>query len=95
MKMQNEKYEEMLEKNTLLGEQIEELESELNRKVTDIQEYEDRVEELREELEDLQNKFSEKYESEKLKDQLEEVRKKMTEMTKGEIERIEFIVNEF
>ena len=79
----------------MLSEQIEELESELNKKVTDVQEYEEQVVQLSEQLEDLQQKFSEKYENEKLKDQLEEVRKKMTEMTKGEIERIEFIVNEF
>lgn len=38
----------MLEKNTMLSEQIEELESELNKKVTDVQEYEEQVVQLSE-----------------------------------------------
>ena len=63
--------------------------------MTEVQEYEEHVGELNMELEDLQKKFTSKSENEKLKDQLEEVRKKMNQMTKGEIERIEFIVNEF
>ena len=48
-----------------------------------------------EEMHDLKRKYEERDENNRLKGQLEEVRKKMTEMTKGEIEKIEFIVSEF
>ena len=60
-----------------------------------MKEREETIEDLVEEIGELKQKYEEKDESNRLKGQLEEVRKRMTEMTKGEIEKIEFIVNEF
>lgn len=42
----------------------------------------------------MESRFEEQTQNNKVKNQLDEIRRKMNEMTKGEIERIEFIVNE-
>lgn len=42
----------------------------------------------------MQNKLEKQDHNNRLKGQLDEIRRKMNEMQKGEIERIEFIVNE-
>ena len=45
-------------------------------------------------MEEMEERFQQQNNSNKLKGQLDEIRKKMNQLQKGEIERIEFIVNE-
>ena len=56
--------------------------------------YDDKVNSLTEELEELQEELEQQTNNNKLKGQLEDIRKKMNDLQKGEIEKIEFIVNE-
>ena len=93
LKLQNEKYEDVCDKNDQLTSEIEELQHALQKRTMEVQECEERLAQLSEEMEEMEGRYQQQHQDNKLKGQLEEIRKRMNELQKGEIERIEFIVN--